>query len=323
MKKTQLFNALMMTAGVFALAACGGGDKKEAAKPADAAKPAEQAAPAPAPAAPIDAIKKIKETGKITVGHRESSIPHSYLVDGKPVGYSMDVCANIVDELKKQLKLPDLKVEYKAVTSATRIPEMQAGNIDMECGTTTNSKKRQEQVNFAVNHYVTEVRMVVKKGSGIKELKDLDGKAVVTTTGTTSDKYIKQGEQAAKVNVTNVFGKDHADSFAQVESGAAVAFIMDDNILAGLIANSKSPKDFEIVGPILSTEPYGVMLPKGDDAFKKIADEAVTAMIKSGGMEKAYKKWFQSAIPPKNVNLNLPMGESLKKALAAPSSEGI
>lgn len=321
MKQTKTLNALLMTAGVFALTACGGGDKKPADKPADAAaKPAEVAA---APAAPIDAIKKIKETGKIVLGHRESSIPHSYLVDGKAVGYSMDVCDAIVKDLKKELKLPDLKVEYKAVTSATRIPEMQAGNIDMECGTTTNSKKRQEQVNFAVNHYVTEVRMVVKKGSNIKELKDLDGKAVVTTTGTTSDKYIKQGEQAAKVNVTNVFGKDHADSFAQVESGSAVAFIMDNNILAGLIANAKTPGDFEIVGPVLSVEPYGVMLPKGDDVLKKIADNAVLNMIKSGEMEKSYKKWFLSPIPPKNVNLNLPMGVEMKKAMATPSSEGI
>ncbi|TDR29021.1 amino acid ABC transporter substrate-binding protein [Hydromonas duriensis] len=307
----RFFNMILMGMGALTLMACGRGDKKEEGKPVEQV------------AAPMDAIKKIKETGKVVIGYRESSIPHSYLVNGKPVGYSMDVCANVVNELKKQLKLPNLNVEYKAVTSSTRIPEMQAGNIDMECGTTTNSKKRQEQVNFAINHYVTEVRMAVKKGSGIKELKDLDGKVVVTTTGTTSDKYIKQGEQAAKINVTNVFGKDHADSFAQVESGAAVAFIMDDNILAGLIANSKSPKDFEIVGSVLSTEPYAVMLPKGDVVLKKIADDAVLAMIQSGAMKKSYKQWFQSPIPPKNVNLNLPMSESLKNTLANPSSEGV
>ena len=260
------------------------------------------------------------------VGHRESSIPHSYLVDGKPVGYSMDVCAVIVDTLKKDLNLPNLKVEYKAVTSSTRIPEIQAGNIDMECGTTTNSVKRQEQAAFSINHYVTEVRMVVKKGSNIKSIADLNGKAVVTTQGTTSDKYIKQGEQAAKVNVTNVFGKDHADSFAQVEAGSAVAFFMDDNILAGLIANSKNPADFEIVGPVLSAEPYGIMLNKGDPEMKKIADKAVLAMIKSGDMEKAYKKWFQSEIPltgGKKTNLNWPMNEGMKKALAEPSDKGI
>lgn len=313
MKQTRLLTALFLTAG---LAACGNNDK--AADPAaSTATPTEAAAPA------IDTIKKIKDTGKVIVGHRESSIPHSYLVDGKPVGYSMDVCAAIVDELKKELNLPNLAVEYKAVTSSTRIPEIQAGNIDMECGTTTNSKKRQEQVAFSTNHYATEVRMVVKKGSNIKGIADLDGKAVVTTTGTTSDKYIKQGEQAAKVNVTNVFGKDHADSFAQVESGAAAAFFMDDNILAGFIATSKNPNDFGIVGPVLSTEPYGIMLNKGDAAMKKIADTAVLEMIKSGAMEKAYVKWFQSPIPPKGVNMNWKMNDTMKKILSAPSDEGI
>ena len=313
MTQTRLLTALLLTAG---LAACGGNNDK----PADKAAPT--AAPTEAPAA-IDTIKKIKDTGKVIVGHRESSIPHSYLVDGKPVGYSMDVCAAIVDELKKELNLPNLAVEYKAVTSQTRIPEIQAGNIDMECGTTTNSKKRQEQVAFSINHYATEVRMVVKKGSNIKGIADLDGKAVVTTTGTTSDKYIKQGEQSAKVNVTNIFGKDHADSFAQVESGAAAAFFMDDNILAGLIATSKNPNDFEIVGPVLSTEPYGIMLNKGDAAMKKIADTAVLNMIKSGAMEKAYVKWFQSPIPPKGVNMNWKMNDTMKKILSAPSDEGI
>ena len=313
MTQTRLLTALLLTAG---LAACGGNNDK----PADKAAPT--AAPTEAPAA-IDTIKKIKDTGKVIVGHRESSIPHSYLVDGKPVGYSMDVCAAIVDELKKELNLPNLAVEYKAVTSQTRIPEIQAGNIDMECGTTTNSKKRQEQVAFSINHYATEVRMVVKKGSNIKGIADLDGKAVVTTTGTTSDKYIKQGEQSAKVNVTNIFGKDHADSFAQVESGAAAAFFMDDNILAGLIATSKNPNDFEIVGPVLSTEPYGIMLNKGDAAMKKIADTAVLEMIKSGAMEKAYVKWFQSPIPPKGVNMNWKMNDTMKKILSAPSDEGI
>jgi glutamate/aspartate transport system substrate-binding protein len=318
MAQTRLLTALLLAAGTFTLASCGGGDKPaEPAKAADAAKPAE----APPPA--IDTIKKIKDTGKVVIGHRESSIPISYLADGKPVGYALDVCSAIVDELKKELKMPELKVEYKPVTSATRIPEIQAGNIDMECGTTTNSKKRQEQVNFSTNYYVTEVRMVVKKGSNVKEIKDLDGKAVVTTTGTTSDKYIKQGEQAAKVNVTNVFGKDHADSFAQVESGAAAAFFMDDNILAGLIATSKTPNDFQIVGPILSTEPYGVMLNKGDAAMKKIADTAVTNFIKSGAAEKSYAKWFQSPIPPKGINMNWKMNETMKKAFSEPSDAGI
>lgn len=310
MKHHQLPLALMLSSVTF-VAACGAGDSGK--------KPVDQAPVSTT----TNTIQKIKNTGKVIVGHRESSIPHSYLVDGKPVGYSMDVCAAIIEELKKELKLPELKIEYKAVTSATRIPEIQAGNIDMECGTTTNSVKRQEQVGFSINHYVTEVRMLVKKGSGIKSIADLDGKAVVTTQGTTSDKYIKLGEQNAKVNVTNIFGKDHANSFAQVESGSAVAFFMDDNILAGLMSSSKNPNDFEIVGPVLSTEPYGIMLRKDDAEIKKIADKAVLAMIQSGEMEKSYKKWFQSAIPPKNINMNWAMNESLKKALAEPSDKGI
>ena len=314
MKKAQLLTSVLVVSGVFALAACGG------------KKPADQAATGAANAAPpplINTIQKIKDSGKVVIGHRESSTPISYVVDGKPVGYAMDICANVVEQLKKDLNMPNLKVEYKAVTSSTRIPEIQAGNIDMECGTTTNSLKRQEQVAFSTNYYVTEVRMLVKKGSNIKSIADLDGKAVVTTQGTTSDKYIKQGEQGAKVNVTNVFGKDHADSFAQVESGSAVAFFMDDNILAGLMANAKNPADFVITGPILSTEPYGIMLNKGDPEIKKIADKAVLAMIKSGEMEKTYKKWFQSPIAPKNVNLNMPMSSSYLKLKANPTDAGI
>lgn len=317
MKITRIWVSLMMVSGALALTACGG-------KKPDA--PNGQAADAkPAPPA-INTIQKIKDTGKVVIGNRESSIPHSYIVDGKPIGYAMDVCAAVVDELKKDLNMPNLKVEYKSVTSATRVNEIQAGNIDMECGTTTNSVARQQQVAFSTNYYVTEVRMVVKKGSNIRSIADLNGKTVVTTQGTTSDKYIKQGEQAAKVNVTNVFGKDHADSFAQVESGTAVAFFMDDNILAGLVANAKNPADFEIVGPVLSAEPYAVMLNKGDPKIKEIADKAVTAMIKSGAMEKNYRKWLQSSIPlpgGKTTNLNWPMNASMKKALAEPSDKGI
>lgn len=314
MKKiNQLLKLTAVVSSIFVLAACGGDNNKTGGE-------AGPAAPA------VNTVQKIKDKGKVVVGHRESSIPISYVVDGKPVGYAMDVCAAVVDELKKELNMPNLQVEYKAVTSSTRIPEIQAGNIDMECGTTTNSLKRQEQVSFSTNYYVTEVRMLVKKGSGINSIADLSGKAVVTTQGTTSDKYIKQGEKAANVKVTNVFGKDHADSFAQVEAGSAVAFFMDDNILAGLIANAKNPADFEIVGPILSTEPYAVMLAKNDAEMKRIADKAVLNMIQTGAMEKAYTKWFQTAIPltgGKTTNLNWPMNESLKKALQEPSDQGI
>ena len=200
---------------------------------------------------------------------------------------------------------------------------MLAGNIDMECGTTTNSIQRQQQVSFSTNYYATEVRMAVKANSTVKDLGDLNGKAVATTQGTTSDKYIKMGAKGEQVKVTNVYGKDHSDSFAMVASGRAAAFVMDDNILAGLIAKSSKPKDFKIVGPVLSSEPYGIMLPKGDAAYKAIADKVVTGMWKNGQMAALYKKWFQSPIPPKNINLNMPMSTSYNKLKAAPNDKGI
>jgi len=270
-----------------------------------------------------DTLAKIKQTGKVIIGYRESSDPISYVVGGKPMGYAVDICNNFANELKKDLKLPNLKVEYKAVTSSTRIPEMLAGNIDMECGTTTNSIQRQQQVSFSTNYYATEVRMAVKANAPIKSLADLNGKAVVTTQGTTSDKYIKMGERGEKIKVNNVYGKDHSDSFAMVASGRAAAFVMDDNILAGLIAKSSNPKDFKIVGPVLSSEPYGIMIPKGDAAYKAIADKVVTGMWKNGQMAALYKKWFQSPIAPKNINLNMPMSSSYLKLKANPTDAGI
>lgn len=270
-----------------------------------------------------DTLAKIKQTGKVIIGYRESSDPISYVVGGKPMGYAVDICNNFANELKKTLKMPNLKVEYKAVTSSTRIPEILAGNIDMECGTTTNSVQRQQQVSFSTNYYATEVRMAVKATAPIKTIADLNGKAVVTTQGTTSDKYIKMSEKGEKVNVNNVYGKDHSDSFAMVASGRAAAFVMDDNILAGLIAKSSNPKDFKIVGPVLSSEPYGIMLPKDDAAFKAVADKVVNTMWKNGQMATLYKKWFQSPIAPKNVNLNMPMSSSYLKLKANPTDAGI
>lgn len=275
------------------------------------------------PAQATDTLAKIKSTGKIVIGHRESSDPISYVVDGKPVGYAVDICNNVANEIKKQLKMPTLRVEYKAVTSATRIPELLSGNIDMECGTTTNSKQRQQQVSFSTNYYATEVRMVVKKASNIKSLADLNGKAVVTTTGTTSDKYIKMTEKGDAINVQNVYGKDHADSFSMMASGRAAAFVMDDNILAGLIAKSSAPQQFAIVGPVLSSEPYGIMLAKDDAGIKALADRVVMNMWKTGQMDALYKKWFQSPIPPKNANLSLPPSASFLKLKANPTDAGI
>jgi len=269
-------------------------------------------------------LKKINDTGIITVGHRESSIPFSYLDDKqKPVGYAMDLCHQVVAAVKKKLNKPSLVVKLVPVTSQTRIPLMVNGTIDMECGSTTNSKERQKQVGFSYSYYVTAVRMAAKASAGIKTLDDLNGKPVVTTTGTTSDRYIKQNEQGKAIDVKNVYGKDHAESFLMVDTGRAAAFVMDDILLASLIANSRNPKDFAIVGPALSVEPYGIMLRKDDPQFKKVADDTLAAIFKSGQINTIYNKWFMTPIPPKGININLPMSDKLKEAIKTPTDAGI
>lgn len=269
-------------------------------------------------------LKKIKDSGTITVGHRESSVPFSYLdASQKPIGYAMDLCAKVVDAVKDELKLPNLQVKYQAVTSQNRIPLMQNGTIDIECGSTTNSVSRQQQVGFSVSYFVTSVRMAVRKDAGVKDIGDLNGKPVATTTGTTSDALIKQNEKGKSIDVRNIYGKDHADSFLMVESGRAAAFVMDDILLAGLIASSKNPGNFEIVGPSLRDEPYGVMLRKDDPEFKTVVDKALTGLMKSGEAEKLYTKWFMQPIPPRNVNLNFPMSAATRAALEQPNDKGV
>ena len=278
----------------------------------------------PALADDLPTLQKIKSSGTIVVGHRESSIPFSYL-DGnqKPVGYSMDLCNKVVEAVKKELKMPALVTKLTPVTSQTRIPLMTNGTIDLECGSTTNSLERQKQVAFGVTTFVSPVRMVVKADSGIKSLSDLNGKAVATTTGTTSDRYIKQNEKGQSIDVKNVYGKDHAESFLMVETGRAAAFVMDEVLLAGFIASAKNPKDFALAGPALSTEPYGIMLRKDDPQFKAVVDKTLTDLMKSGEINKIYAKWFTSPIPPKNVNLNLPMNAQLQDAIKHPNDKGI
>ena len=280
---------------------------------------------APALAAELTGtLKKVKDKGEIVIGYRESSIPFSYL-DGnqKPVGYMMDLCNRVVADVKKELNMPTLVTKLVPVTSQTRIPLMTNGTVDLECGSTTNSVERQKQVAFSVSTYVTSVRMLVKSRSGIKSIDDVDGKSVVTTTGTTSDRYIKQNEKGKQLNIKNVYGKDHADSFLMVETGRAAAFVMDDVLLAGLIANSKSPKDYAIVGPALSVEPYGIMIRKDDPQFKAAVDGTLIKLMKSGEINKLYSKWFTSPIPPRNINLNLPMSPQLKEAVKNPTDKGI
>jgi len=270
--------------------------------------------------AQADTLKKVKDSGSITVGHRDASIPFSYLDDKQaPIGYSMDLCAKIVDAVKKELKMPNLKVNYQVVTSATRIPLLANGTVDMECGSTTNNADRQKQISYVVTTFVTANRYVAKKSSKIAKLDDLKGKTVTSTAGTTNIKWLGETNTAKNMGMNVITGKDHAESFLNVETDRAVAFFMDDILLAGLVANSKTPADFMVGSEAYSVEPYGIMVRKDDPGFKKLADDTVKALMKSGEIEKIYSKWFLSPIPPKNINMNTPMSAQLKKVIANPT----
>jgi glutamate/aspartate transport system substrate-binding protein len=265
-------------------------------------------------------LKKVKETGILTMGIRESSYPLSYLDDKQqPIGYHIDVCNKIVSAVKDQLKMPGLKVQQQPVTSQNRIPLVTNGTVDLECGSTTNNEARQKQVSFVVTTFVTNVRMAVKKASGITGLGQLDGKPVATTSGTTSVQLMRAHEKGKHINFKEVYGKDHADAFLLLETDRAVAFVMDDNLLAGLIATSKKPSDYALVGEVLNIEPIAAMVRKDDPQFKKLADDTVKGMMKSGELGKLYAKWFMSPIPPKNISMNFPMSEKLKELIKNPS----
>ena len=268
-------------------------------------------------------LDKVKKDGVIVIGHRDASIPFSYLDDKQqPIGYSMDLCMKIVDAVKAELKMPNLQVKLNQVTSATRIPLMANGTIDMECGSTTNNIERQKQVAFVTTTFVTANRLVSKKASKINSLDDMKGKAIVSTSGTTNIKQITELNGSRNLGMNVMAAKDHAESFLMVETGRAVAFAMDDILLYSLVASSKAPGDYTITNEALSVEPYGIMIRKDDAAFKKVADGAIQGLFKSGEINKIYAKWFQSAIPPKNINLNLPMTEALKKVVAKPTDSG-
>ena len=267
-------------------------------------------------------LEKIKSSGIIAMGHRESSIPFSYYDDRQQVvGYSQDIALRIVDVVKKELKLSSLQVKLVPVTSQNRIPLVQNGTVDIECGSTTNNLARQKDVDFLHTTYVEEVRIATKASSGINTIKDLTGKTVATTTGTTSVQLLRKHERANGVDFKEIFGKDHADSFLLLDSGRADAFVMDDNILAGNIVNAKNPAEFKIVGETLSEEPIAIMYRKDDANFKKVVDNAVMSMMKSGEIEKLYNKWFTSPIPPRNVSVNMAMTPLLKNAIANPNDK--
>lgn len=277
----------------------------------------------PAAAAQEGTLKKVKDSGSITIGHRDASIPFSYYDDKQqPVGYSIDLCKRIVEAVQKELKMAKLDVKYQLVTSANRIPLMANGTIDLECGSTTNNLERQKQVWFTITHFVTANRFVAKKASKASTLKDLKGKTVVSTAGTTNIKQVTElnGQQSLGMNIISANG--HAEAFQMVETGRAVAFVMDDILLYSLVAQARSPKDYDISKDALSVEPYGIMLRKDDAAFKKVVDAAMVNTYKSGAINAIYSKWFQKPVPPKNINLNLPMGAQFKKVVAKPTDSG-
>ncbi|MGY3440431.1 MULTISPECIES: amino acid ABC transporter substrate-binding protein [unclassified Bradyrhizobium] len=266
-------------------------------------------------------LKNIKDTGAITLGYRDSSIPFSYLDDNqKPIGYAMDICYKIVDAIKKELKLDKLEVKLNPVTSATRIPLMANGTVDLECGSTTNNAERQKQVSFTNSHFLTASRYVTKKANKINSIDDLKGKTVVSTAGTTNIKQLTEANLARGLSVNIIPAKDHAEAFLMVETDRAVAFVMDDILLASLVAGSKSPDDYVISKDAFSKpEPYGIMLRKDDAPFKKVVDAATAALYTSGEGQKIYDKWFTQKIPPKGLNLNSPAGPEMKKQFAKPS----
>ena len=267
-------------------------------------------------------LKKVADSNKITVSYREASVPFSYLIGStKAVGFSVELTDAIVEDVRKATNKPNLEVATMPVTSQNRIPLLVNGTYDLECGSTTNNSIRGKDVTFAINHFYTGTRLLVKKTSNIKSYADLARKTVSSTTGTTNAQVIRKYSADKNLDLSLILGKDHDDSLLMVESDRAVAFAMDEILLFGLMANSKTPAAFEVVGDSLQIEPYGCMIRKDDPEFKKLVDGTITRLMKSGEFTRMYTKWFMSPIPPKGVNLNLPMSEQLKINLATPSDQ--
>jgi glutamate/aspartate transport system substrate-binding protein len=266
-------------------------------------------------------LRKIKETGVINIGYRDSSIPFSYLDDNqKPIGFAIDICLKIVEAVKKELKLDKLTTEFNPVTSSTRIPLLANSTIDLECGSTTNNPDRLKQVAFTNTHFLTATRFISKKSSKLNSIEDLKGKSVASTSGTTNIRQLTEANAARNLGINIIPAKEHAESFLMVETDRAVAAVLDDILLASFAAGSREPEGYVISSDAFSKpEPYGIMLRKDDPAFKKVADEATAALYQSAEGQKLYEKWFIERIPPKGLNLNVPMGAELKKAFAKPS----
>ena len=276
----------------------------------------------PALSASADTLGKITERGSIVLAYRESSVPFSYLDGpGKPIGFGVDIANKVAEAIRQATGKKDLRIEYQAVTSQNRVPLVANSSVDLECGSTTNNAARAKEVTFAVSYFYASSRLLVKKSAGIQKLGDLAGKAIATTTGTTTFGQLRKLSLERNLNLNVVPAKDHADGFLLLESGRAQAFAMDDILLAGLMLNAKTPDDYTIVGEPLQVEAYACMLRKDDPAFKKLVDSTLTAMMKSGEFEKLYKKWFMSPIPPRQRSLALPISDRLRENLKSPTDQ--
>lgn len=270
-----------------------------------------------------DTLKKVAENGSITIGHRETSIPFSYYdANQKPIGYSIDICTRIVDAVKAKLKRDDIQVKYLPVTSATRIPLMANGTIDLECASTSNTPDRQKQVAFSVTTFVTGNRFISLKSADLKTVDDLKGKTVASTSGTANIRQANELNEARNLGMKVVPVKEHAEGFLMVDTGRAAAFIMDDILLYGLAANAKDPSRYQVSGESLSIEPYAIMLRRDDPQFKTVVDDTIKALYASGEFEQLYKRWYQSELPPKGINLNVEMSDALKRVVAKPTDSG-
>jgi glutamate/aspartate transport system substrate-binding protein len=272
-----------------------------------------------------DTLQKIKETGVINLGGRDASFPFSYKTgsDGDPIGFSADLCSKVVDAVKAKLGMPKLKVQYTIVTPANRIALVQNGTVDLECSTTTNTTARAQQVDFAPTHFVGSIAAVVKKSSGINKLQQIDGKTIATVTGSTSIQLLRAYRRSEEVQFTEISGKDIADAFLLLSSDRAVAMILEDVQLAGLVARSGNPGDYVILEERMRDEPYGFMLRKDDPQFKALVDETLSKVMKSGEINELYAKWFTAPVPPNGVNLRFPMSNGVKEAYRNPNNRGI
>ncbi len=267
-------------------------------------------------------LKKVRETGVITIGHRDSSIPLSYLDDKlQPVGFSIELCKHVVEAVKAKLALPNLTVKYNPVTSATRLPLVANGTVDIECGSTANMTSRQTQVGFSYTFFVPQFKWITRTTNDVKSADDLRGKTVAVTAGTNTALFVNKLNNEGKLGMTIMQGKDHAESFLLVETGRAGAWMEDDILIAGFRANAKNPADFKLLDNSYPSDPYALMIRKDDQQFKSLVDETLAGLMRSGEFEKLYTQWFERPIPPRAINIQLPMSDALKRAVKEPNDK--